>query len=199
MSAWFVYGPPAKLQAGLFRDRDSRVIDAATAGLEGRVTVLDVGAGWGFLSFTIAERLRDARIICLDSEFMLRRLCQEAEKRGLSDRLQPLEASAYQIKLDEDSVDVAVCQDVFHELKRPAEALNEMVRVLRPGGRAVVADMRGDTLFGRLNGAHHGRGSHGSWRPQELEDLFRSAGLQDVRVTTAGLGIIGVGVKEAPA
>ncbi len=195
VSAWLVYGPLGRLTGLVVGDSRRQILDEVAAGAQGKATVLDVGAGWGYLTFDAAQRLPEARFICLDSEQMLRRLRQEAEKRGLGERVRPLVGSAYRLELDSGSLDVAVAQDVFHELKSPALALEEMVRVVRPGGRVIVADIRGDTWIGRLNGAHHGPRSHGAWRPKELEKLFVNGGLRDVNVSTVRQGIIGVGTK----
>ena len=38
--------------------------------------------------------------------------------------------------------DVAVCRNSFHHFDRPAEVMSEMARVVRPGGRVVIEDMR---------------------------------------------------------
>jgi ubiquinone/menaquinone biosynthesis C-methylase UbiE len=40
------------------------------------------------------------------------------------------------------SFDLIVCQAAFKNLRRPLSALNEMHRVLRPGGLAVIQDLR---------------------------------------------------------
>ena len=61
-------------------------------------------------------------------------------------------ADAHQLPLEDDSVDNVVMVDVLHHLPRPLHGLTELARVLRPGGRIVLAEPAitpGSSLFYR--------------------------------------------------
>ena len=61
----------------------------------------------------------------------------------------------YQLPLGSDSVDVAVMHQVLHYLEEPADALLEAARVLKPGGRLLIADFaRHDVESLRIDHAH---------------------------------------------
>lgn len=177
-------------------DSRSNVLAETWAALGGKGIVLDVGAGAGYFSLAIARQLQEGKVICVDlSREMLSHLRGTAERRCLSDRVEILEGSAYQIRLDDQSVDLAIANGVFHELVRPELAMQEMVRVVRPGGRVIVTDFRADTWIGSRIAAAHRSEDHGPFRLEELKTLFLQAGLDDVRVSAVRNFVMGVGVK----
>jgi ubiquinone/menaquinone biosynthesis C-methylase UbiE len=45
---------------------------------------------------------------------------------------------------DDGEFDLVICQAAFKNFSRPLTAINEMHRVLRPGGRAIIDDMSSD-------------------------------------------------------
>jgi ubiquinone/menaquinone biosynthesis C-methylase UbiE len=54
------------------------------------------------------------------------------------------EGDAAGMPFEDDSFDLVVCQAAFKNFARPAQALDEFHRVLRPGGVAIIDDMRRD-------------------------------------------------------
>src|SRR5262249_26906893 len=50
-----------------------------------------------------------------------------------------------------DSFDFIVCRAAFKNFTEPVQALNEMHRVLRPGGRALIIDLRSDAPADAVN------------------------------------------------
>lgn len=179
----------------MFGNIRSRVLIEVTEALKGEGAVLDVGAGAGYFSLAIASKLERGRVICLDlSREMLGHLRRTAQKKHLSDRIELLEGSAYQIRLDAGCMDVAISNGVLHELVRPQLVLQEMVRVVRPGGRVIVTDFR-DTWLGRRIASAHRSEDHGPFGQQELRKLFLDVGLENIRVTAIRHFVIGVGTK----
>ena len=104
-------------------------------------TVLDIGAGTGLLSLAAAGRAR--RVYALDvSHAMCRHLARETARLQLRN-VRVLRASAAQLPLREGTVDAVISNYCFHHLRDSDKisALAEAMRVLRPGGRMVFADM----------------------------------------------------------
>jgi ubiquinone/menaquinone biosynthesis C-methylase UbiE len=62
---------------------------------------------------------------------------------------------------DPDSFDLLVCRAAFKNFSEPVEALDEMHRVLKPGGEALIIDLRGDVrpdeIEAHVNGMGLGR------------------------------------------
>jgi ubiquinone/menaquinone biosynthesis C-methylase UbiE len=112
-----------------------------TAGLPADADVLEVAPGPGYLAVEIA-RLGFA-VAALDvSRTMVEITGENARKAGV--RVEVRNGDAAAMPLRDSSFDLVVCQAAFKNFVAPLAALNEMHRVLRPGGRAVIQDMNHD-------------------------------------------------------
>ncbi len=125
------------LRAGLFTESVgfASLLPLVARGL----TVADIGTGTGGMLPYLAE-VAD-RIVAVDlSAEMLRRARARAEELGLDNvcfERGELEA----LPLESASVDAAFASLVLHHAPRPAAALAEMARIVRPGGAVVVIDL----------------------------------------------------------
>ena len=100
--------------------------------------VLDLGSGTGLLATSIAPFVR--RVTGIDrSPEMLD--AARARARGQSN-VEFVEGDLAQLPLNDGAFDLALLTLVLHYLPEPAAALREAARVLRPGGRLVIVDMR---------------------------------------------------------
>ncbi len=60
------------------------------------------------------------------------------------------EGDVTSMPFDDESFDFVICQAAFKNFVWPVKALDEMYRVLRPGGTAAVQDMRRDATDGDI-------------------------------------------------
>jgi ubiquinone/menaquinone biosynthesis C-methylase UbiE len=105
-----------------------------------RGDVLEVAPGPGYLAIEIA-RLGRFQVTGLDiSRTMLEISRENARAAAVSIDLRQGDAS--DMPFADGSFDLIVCQAAFKNFRQPVSALNEMHRVLRPGGRAVIQDLR---------------------------------------------------------
>jgi ubiquinone/menaquinone biosynthesis C-methylase UbiE len=196
IGAWYLNSPLRRLaEILIFGDLKSEFMEEAAADIQGHETILDVGAGSGYFSLALAARLTTGTVICLDlSREMLDRLERLARREGSSDRIRIVTGDACHIEIEDVTVDLAVANNVLHELSQPGAALGEMVRVLKPGGKAIVTDF-GVTWLGKRVAAAHAQEDHGPFTMAELQQLLANAGLKDVQVTTIRHWVMGVGTK----
>jgi ubiquinone/menaquinone biosynthesis C-methylase UbiE len=71
-------------------------------------------------------------------------LLTELSHRSGFNNLVPIQARADDVQLPPASVDLAVLVDVYHELSYPYEVMRSLVRALKPGGRVVLVEYRGE-------------------------------------------------------
>ncbi len=103
--------------------------------------VLDMACGTGLVSLPLADAVGPTgRVIATDlSDEMIVTVRQTAAARGLA-QLQAFRADAEDVPMVPDaSVDVVTCALGLMYVPDPRKAIAEALRVLRPGGRAVMA------------------------------------------------------------
>jgi ubiquinone/menaquinone biosynthesis C-methylase UbiE len=117
--------------------------------------VLEVAPGPGFLSIELAKRGLPVRALDISKTFVdIARSNAAAE--GVDVRFDQGNAAA--LPLDDASVDFVVCRAAFKNFTEPLKALQEMRRVLRPGGKALLIDMRRDASMAEVKQYVNGLG-----------------------------------------
>jgi ubiquinone/menaquinone biosynthesis C-methylase UbiE len=101
--------------------------------------VLDVACGTGLVSFQALTKLGDdGRVIGTDiSEKMIEKACMLAEQKK-EYRVKFERMDAEDLKLNDGSFDVVLCALGLMYMPNPLNALKEIYRVLKPGGRTVA-------------------------------------------------------------
>ena len=113
-----------------------RILDLALAG-RGALEALDAGCGTGFLSFELAAR--GHRVTGVDfAPAMLAEARRKAAERTAAVHFE--EADVEHLPFPGASFDLAISRHVLWTLPHPEAAIDEWIRVLRPGGRIVVVD-----------------------------------------------------------
>jgi ubiquinone/menaquinone biosynthesis C-methylase UbiE len=165
-------------------------------------SLLEVAPGPGFLSIELAKRGLQVRAVDISKTFVeiARR---NATAEGVTVRFQLGNASA--LPIDDESVDFVACRAAFKNFTEPVKALAEMRRVLRPGGHAMLIDMRRDVSVPELQRYVNGLGVSrlNRWfmmlsfrgmlikRAYPIKEIRRmavEAGWADPRIDTSPLG-----------
>ena len=112
-------------------------------------SVLEVAAGPGYLAIELAK-LGNYRVVGLDiSRSFVEMARENAKDAGVAVTFE--QGNASDMPFGPDSFDFIVCRAAFKNFAEPVEALNEMHRVLKPGGKALILDLRPDASREAIN------------------------------------------------
>ena len=104
----------------------------------GRVWV-DLGSGTGGLGLALFEKLSESALVLMDPDAdALRRGLDSAQERGFAGQVVAVVGTAESIPLPDASVDVVVSRGSFYFWRDRAQGLQEVWRILRLGGRAMI-------------------------------------------------------------
>jgi len=109
--------------------------------------VLEVAPGPGFLSIELARRGLHVRAVDISKTFV-EIVQRNAAADNVTVAVQQGNASA--LPFPDACVDFVVCRAAFKNFTEPVKAMSEMRRVLRPGGTALLIDMRRDVALADL-------------------------------------------------
>ena len=142
MAAWYA--------KNTIRDR-RRFQDAARTVIERTVlgaAVLEVAPGPGYLAIAMAKSGRQVTALDISRTFV-EMGSENARKAGVQVDFRHGNASA--MPLGDESFDYVVCMAAFKNFTDPVGAINEMHRVLEPGGEACILDLRKDASMIDVN------------------------------------------------
>ncbi|WP_345947870.1 class I SAM-dependent methyltransferase [Mucilaginibacter sp. PAMB04274] len=104
--------------------------------------VADIGAGTGFYTFRIAPKVKKVLAIELQDE-ALDYLKQRSQKLKLTN-VEVVKGMEKVPNLPDSSIDLALMVDVYHELEYPHEYLQALYKALKPGGKIVMLEYKGE-------------------------------------------------------
>lgn len=151
--------------------------------------VADIGAGSGFLSNALADRVRMVHLVDASEEML------SQAKNNLSQHTNTVFhlAEGRTIPLPDASLDAVFANMYLHHAPDPLAAIQEMVRLLKPGGRLLISDLDLHTH---------------TWMQEEMADewpgfardqvmtWFKAAGLVNTYTTCSGSNCCGTGKTD---
>ena len=178
-----------------------------------RGAVLDVATGTGDLALAM-RKAGAKRVVGLDfSSEMIRAANKKLDKR--EDAVEFLVGDGMNLPFEADSFDASTISFGLRNMSNYEDAIREMTRVLRPGGRFIclemtpfgrpilgplfkiyferVVPMVGGLLSGNLRAYRYlPRSVRAFPKAHDLAELMRSAGLVDVRYQLLGFGTVAI-------
>jgi arsenite methyltransferase len=130
--------------------------------LQGNERILDAGCGGGMMMNRAARRLDSGRVVGIDiwqgrdqSNNRMATPMRNATAEGVADRVEALTGDIRELPFPDRSFDVVMSHWVVHNLPTASDrqrALEEMARVLKPGGKLLIADIMHQRWYiGELN------------------------------------------------
>lgn len=189
----------AASRADIFQRHYERIAqDVLNYCTEGRV--LDIGTGPGWLLEKLYRASPKFKLTGLDiSRSMVEKARKNMKNIGLSDVIDVQEGKAAKIPFADHTFDVIISTGSLHHWKEPIAGLNEIYRVLKPGGYALIYDIVSDTPASVMKQAAYEFGKlniflmwlHGFeepfYRHKQLEMLARSTRFQEGQIRFTGV------------
>ena len=144
-------GPIARWYArntGRLTEPYQKAAHDVAAGLPAGACVLEVAPGPGYFAIALAG-LGSFHIVGLDiSRSFVQIATENARRAGVSVEFRQGNASS--MPFEDNAFDLIYCRAAFKNFADPVGALTEMHRVLKPGGTAVISDLRRDASPGDI-------------------------------------------------
>jgi SAM-dependent methyltransferase len=156
-------------RVGKFRLRDALLSRIPWRGDE---RVLDVGCGHGLLLVAAAKRLSTGRAVGIDiwnqadqADNRPEKTAENARLEGVRDRIEVRDGDARKLDFPDEAFDIVVSSFALHnipESRAREQAVREIMRVMKPGGRVAIVDV---------------------WRISQYRRVFREAGMEQLRLS----------------
>jgi SAM-dependent methyltransferase len=189
-----------RMQRG-FRDRGwIETKDVIKAGIT-YGHALEVGPGPGYLGLEWLKSTEGTRLTGLDiSPDMLAVARKNAEEYELRNRVTYVESPGGRMPFEDGTFDGVFTNGSLHEWADPVAVLNEIARVLKPGGRYFISDLRRDMnpflrwlmwVTCRPTGMRPGLTTsvNAAYTPTELRTLVAASSLSDPVITANAIGV----------
>lgn len=107
------------------------------------MTVADIGAGVGYYSIRIAAKVGPTgKVYATDLQPGMLRLLRKRLERDKVTNIEPVLGTETESKLPDNSIDMAILVDVYHEFSEPQKMLASIRRALKDDGRLVLFEFR---------------------------------------------------------
>ena len=108
------------------------------------MVVADIGAGSGYHSALLSKMVGTGKVFAVDVEpEMIAYLNQRIKQEKLS-RIVPVLSTEQKVSLPENTIDIMLLVDVYHEFSFPYEMALSMRAALKPGGKLVLVEFRAE-------------------------------------------------------
>ncbi|MCX8129946.1 MAG: methyltransferase domain-containing protein [Clostridia bacterium] len=153
----------------------NRIVDMGI--LMKNMTVVDLGCGDGYISRAVSGMVD--KVIAIDiSSKMLELLNKKAAEAGIKN-IETIETEAQEVPLKDSIADVVFASMFLHHIEEPEEIIQEMYRIVRPEGIAVIAD------FQKHKNAEMKKRMHDVWSgfsTSEVKKWFINAGFSNINI-----------------
>ena len=137
-------------QAARWLERPGRMIEekpdevVAKLGLKPNGIVADVGAGSGYFTFRLSRLVPQGTVLAVDIQPEMLQMIEERAREYGTDNVKTILGSIDDSNLPKAAVDVVLMVDAYHEFSHPREMMRGIREALKPGGRVILIEYRGE-------------------------------------------------------
>ncbi len=137
-------------RAAMWLERPSRLLEerpdllVQLLNLPSDAIVADIGAGTGIFSVRMARKVPEGKVLAVDLQPEMLDILDFFKEEENLENIETIQATETDPRLPDDTVDLALVVDAYHEFEFPREVMEGVVRSLKPSGQVVLAEYRGE-------------------------------------------------------
>jgi len=128
----------------LQEERTDLLIKALQTQVAPTDVMADIGAGSGYISFRLAPMVPQGTVYAVDIQPEMLALIQAKKEKNRLDNVQTRLGTFTDPKLPESSTDWVLLVDAYHEFSHPHEMMQNIIKALKPTGKVVLIEYRGE-------------------------------------------------------
>ena len=106
--------------------------------------VADIGAGSGYYTFRIAQKLTEGKVYAVEIQDEFINLLKENQLQKGIKNVEIVKGTEQNPNLPANSIDLAIMVDVYHELAYPQEMLSALLTALKPDGKILLLEYKAE-------------------------------------------------------
>jgi ubiquinone/menaquinone biosynthesis C-methylase UbiE len=127
-------------------EQPSKLIEILGKRIKPTDVFADIGAGTGYYSFRLAPLVPKGKVLAVDIQQEMLDLINAASKKNGVKNVETILGTVQDPKLPENGVDYALLVDAYHEFDHPREMMDAIHKSLKPGGKVIQVEFRGEDL-----------------------------------------------------
>lgn len=133
-------------------EQPSKVIEALN--LSPDDTIADIGAGSGYFSFRLAQKVPEGLVYAVDVQPEMIDIIDFLAEESPNLPVLPVLGSETSPNLPPESINFALMVDTYHEFNHPREMMENIVKALKPKGKIVLVEYRKENPLIMIKGVH---------------------------------------------